>query len=69
MKKLLAFLFLFSITSINVSCKKEQSETSTSSEKSTAVKCPSCGSESLSSLEPGGRILECNACGVAFDKP
>ncbi len=69
MKKLLGILFLFTLTLINVNCKKDQPETSTSSENSKAVKCPSCSSESLSPLEPGGRILECNACGVAFDKP
>ena len=57
------------VTLFNVGCnKKSASSSEETSSSSSKVKCPNCGSESLKSLEPGGRILECNSCGVGFEK-
>jgi ribosomal protein L37AE/L43A len=65
MKKLL-ILSLLAITLLNNGCNKKSTETSASENNSSAIKCPHCGSTNLSNAEPGGRILECNACGVGF---
>jgi DNA-directed RNA polymerase subunit RPC12/RpoP len=67
MKKRVLVLCL-TVLSLSISCKNKSSQDNTSEQKENVVKCPNCGSQSLTSLEPGGRILECNDCGVGFDK-
>lgn len=68
MKKLFIILLL-GITLYYIGCdKKSSSSTYETSSSATEKKCPNCGSVSLKSLEPGGNILECNSCGIAFNK-
>ncbi len=68
------WIIIFIIISIIFKNKGNNSSSNSSpsptynNESKAELKCPNCGSESLKSLEPGGRILECNSCGVGFDK-
>ena len=65
MKKFI-MLSLFTLTFLNVGCNKKSS-TSNEVEAESGPKCPHCGSHNISNAEPGGRILECNSCGVGFE--
>ena len=56
------------LLTVNSTATKSSSAPKYNNESKAVLKCPNCGSESLKSLEPGGRILECNSCGVGFDK-
>ena len=67
MKKLSILLFI-SLTFFCLGCNKKHSPSNNIESTKTILKCPNCGSESIKSLEPGGRILECNSCGIAFNK-
>jgi ribosomal protein L37AE/L43A len=66
MKKLL-ILSLLTIILLNIGCNKKSPSNETTN-NSSEIKCPNCSSTSIKSLEPSGTILECNSCGVGFEK-